>query len=260
MASLFPYDRQASSTQKPICLGQTSRAGWSLCYSCNKTSNLPLINFVVQMYGARTAAGRLRSLRCDPAMHHSHVYMYHAPCFMRSCGNTIKWLPTLNLNLVALKISAIISHPLLPEYPRRSKLQNQSTNSRISLKSCSKSTFALSHLSYSVTPSKRVVAGTICLEKSYPLRLLREGKSCPLCNEPNFVVTDDKYFKRKTNELKVRGPHKRHGCEWMGELGNLDLHSNSCPKRPWQCKLCDFGGTYDVGTSDHLANCTKLHG
>ena len=88
-------------------------------------------------------------------------------------------------------------------------------------------------------------------------RLLHEGKSCPLCNEPNFVVTDDKYFKRKTNELKVRCPHKRNGCEWMGELGNLDLHSNSCPKRPWQCKLCDFEGTYDVGTSDHLDNCTK---
>ena len=88
-------------------------------------------------------------------------------------------------------------------------------------------------------------------------RLQREGKSCPLCNDPNFTVSNDKYFKRKVNELKVRCPHKRNGCEWVVELGNLDLHSNSCPKRPWQCKHCDFKGTYYVGTTDHLPNCTK---
>jgi len=88
-------------------------------------------------------------------------------------------------------------------------------------------------------------------------RLQREGKSCPLCKDPNFTVTNDKYFKRKVNELRVRCPHKRNGCEWVGELGNLDLHSNSCPKRPWQCKYCDFKGTYDVGTTDHLPNCTR---
>jgi len=73
-------------------------------------------------------------------------------------------------------------------------------------------------------------------------RLQREGKSCPLCNDPNFTVTDDKFFKRKANELKVRCPHKRNGCEWVGELGNSDQHSNSCPKHPWQCKHCDFKG------------------
>ena len=61
----------------------------------------------------------------------------------------------------------------------------------------------------------------------------------------------------RLNELRVRCPHKRNGCEWVGELGNLDLHSNSCPKRPWQCKYCDFKGTYDVGTTDHLPNCTR---
>ena len=88
-------------------------------------------------------------------------------------------------------------------------------------------------------------------------RLQREGKPCPLCKDHNFTVTNDKFFKRKANELKVRCPHKRSGCEWVGELGNLDQHSSSCPKRPWQCKHCDFEGTYDVGTTDHLPNCAK---
>ena len=88
-------------------------------------------------------------------------------------------------------------------------------------------------------------------------RLQREGKPCPLCKDHNFTVTNDKFFKRKANELKVRCPHKRNGCEWVGELSNLDQHSNSCPKRPWQCEHCDYQGTYDVGTTDHLPNCTK---
>ena len=42
-------------------------------------------------------------------------------------------------------------------------------------------------------------------------RLQREGKACPLCNNPNFKVINDKHFKRKANELKVRCPHKRSG-------------------------------------------------
>ena len=109
-----------------------------------------------------------------------------------------------------------------------------------------------------MTPSKRNAAGIICPDpREVVSRLQREGKSCPLCNDPNFTVSNDKFFKRKANELKVRCPHKRSGCEWVGELGNLDQHSSSCPKRPWQCMNCDFEGTYDVGTSDHLPNCTK---
>ena len=88
-------------------------------------------------------------------------------------------------------------------------------------------------------------------------RIQQERKPCPLCKEPNFTVTNDKYFYRKANELKVRCPHKGNGCKWEGQLGNLDHHSKSCPKRPWQCQYCDFRGTYDIGTTDHLPNCTK---
>ena len=90
-------------------------------------------------------------------------------------------------------------------------------------------------------------------------RLQREGKPCPLCKETNLTVTNDKYFKRKVEELKVRCYFcdKQNGCKWEGDLGNLDHHLKSCPKRPWQCQHCDFRGTYDIGTTDHLPNCTK---
>ena len=55
----------------------------------------------------------------------------------------------------------------------------------------------------------------------------------------------------------MRCPYKRNGCKWEGDLGNLDHHSKSCSKRPWQCQHCDFIGTYDIGTTNHLPNCTK---
>ena len=88
-------------------------------------------------------------------------------------------------------------------------------------------------------------------------RLQLEGKPCPLCTCPNFAVTNDKYFKRKVEELKVLCPHKQNGCKWEGELGNSDQHAKSCPERPWQCQYCDFRGTYDVGITNHLPSCTK---
>ena len=89
-------------------------------------------------------------------------------------------------------------------------------------------------------------------------RLTREGKHCPMCKSENLATHEDKYFKRSIiNKLKVRCPHKKSGCDWVGELGDLNLHSISCPKRPWKCQHCDFETTYEVGMKDHTPNCTK---
>ena len=51
-----------------------------------------------------------------------------------------------------------------------------------------------------------------------------QGQPCPVCNEANLKTVPDKFFKRKVNELKVHCPNKSLGCEWVGELGNLDRH------------------------------------
>ena len=95
------------------------------------------------------------------------------------------------------------------------------------------------------------------LSRRVVTKLQQEGKPCPMCKDPGFPSVPNKHFKRKVEELKVRCPHKRNGCKWEGELGNLDHHSKSCPKRPWQCQHCGFRGTYDIGTTDHLPSCTK---
>ena len=89
-------------------------------------------------------------------------------------------------------------------------------------------------------------------------RLIKEGKPCPMCKDENFTTHQDKYFKRNTvNKLKVRCPHKKSGCVWVGELGDLNQHSTSCLNRPWKCQHCNFETTYEVGTNDHTPNCTK---
>ena len=88
-------------------------------------------------------------------------------------------------------------------------------------------------------------------------RLQQGGKPCPMCNEPNLTTMPDKFYKRKVNELKVHCPNKGSGCEWVGDLGSVDQHANSCPKRPWQCDFCDFKGTYEVVTNDHFPVCVK---
>ena len=78
-----------------------------------------------------------------------------------------------------------------------------------------------------------------------------------MCNEPNLTTVPDKFYKRKINALKVRCPNKGNGCGWVGDVGSVDQHSTSCPRRPWKCNFCSFQGTYEVGTNNHLPICVK---
>ena len=57
-------------------------------------------------------------------------------------------------------------------------------------------------------------------------RVQRDGKPCPLCNEPNFSTLLNKKLVREINALVVRCPQKDQGCEWEGELGQVQQHLN----------------------------------
>ena len=61
----------------------------------------------------------------------------------------------------------------------------------------------------------------LCIE-----RVQRDGKPCPLCNEPNFTTLLHKKLVREVNGLVVRCPQKELGCEWEGELGQVEQHLN----------------------------------
>ena len=118
-----------------------------------------------------------------------------------------------------------------------------------------------------------------------------QGQPCPVCKEPNLNPVHDKFFKRRVHELKVRCSNKNLGCEWVGELGDLDRHlsqstvegecqfvtvacpyscgdgfqrcqleghkANDCPDRPFTCQYCGHEATYIAEASDHWAVCTK---
>ena len=127
------------------------------------------------------------------------------------------------------------------------------------------------------------------ISRSTAERLQAEGKPCPLCQEVPLESTIAKYFKRKVMQLKVYCKNKSTGCEWKGELGELDNHlnlesvkgqcdfvevecplkcgqnlhrrnlekhqSSECAKRPFSCRYCDHKSTYEIIVNDHWPKC-----
>ena len=89
-------------------------------------------------------------------------------------------------------------------------------------------------------------------------RLQREGKACPMCNEQQWTAMLDKFYRRRTHELRVRCPHKRSGCDWEGEVGGAEQHTASCLKRPWECPHCALTCTYGEGKGKHWPACSKF--
>ncbi len=124
-------------------------------------------------------------------------------------------------------------------------------------------------------------------------RIITDRKPCPFCKELSFTTFLDKKWQRKILQLKVncsmklRG--KLRGCSWTGELRELDPHtdtgtgdcqfvdvtcpnkcgetrqrrfmgshlSDTCLKRPFTCKYCNFNSTYEV-VCKHYDQCTKF--
>ena len=89
-------------------------------------------------------------------------------------------------------------------------------------------------------------------------RQQREGKACPMCNEQRWTVTPDKYHRRRVRTVRVRCPHGRSGCDWEGEVGGLERHTASCPKRPWECPHCALRCLYGEGEGKHWPVCSKF--
>ena len=120
-----------------------------------------------------------------------------------------------------------------------------------------------------------------------------DEKACPTCNEADFGVFPDKRLRRSLYAFQVRCVHQKSGCEWTGELGELDRHLNlnpelgkqlvgcafatvacthcceyfqrrhvhvheteSCPQRPFSCDYCkDYGSVYEDVVNKHWPEC-----
>ena len=62
---------------------------------------------------------------------------------------------------------------------------------------------------------------------------------CPSCKE-EFTDYSDKRLKRTLYAFKVHCTHQKDGCEWTGELGQLDEHLNTNPEPGKQFDGCQL--------------------
>ena len=102
------------------------------------------------------------------------------------------------------------------------------------------------------------------------LQVKDRNKPCPTCNatRSNRNIFPDKGLKRILYSLKVQCGHQKDGCEWTGELGQLDEHLNTDPQPEKQLNGCLFVNLvciYDCGEliprqyvqSHQILYCTK---
>ena len=132
-----------------------------------------------------------------------------------------------------------------------------------------------------------------CFCKLCIKRVQADRKSCPTCNEDNFGVFSDKRTQQSLCALQVWCTYQKSGCEWTGELGELDRHLNlypkpdkqligcafaavactrcckyfqrrhvhvheidSCPQRPFSCDYCeDYCSVYEDVVNNHWPVC-----
>ena len=74
-------------------------------------------------------------------------------------------------------------------------------------------------------------------------RIKAAGHPCPLCQQP-FDTMLDKQFQRKVLDLRVFCPAKEKGCDWKGELRDLEAHSRrDCGHVEEECRY-GCGGRY----------------
>ena len=93
-------------------------------------------------------------------------------------------------------------------------------------------------------------------------RVHLSGQPCPNCREPNFSSFLEKKLNSEILDLKVRCTHHRNGCEWVGELRDLNTHTNPVNGRCGFVKVkCPFGCLVAYlrrDTINHESICTNL--
>ena len=67
-----------------------------------------------------------------------------------------------------------------------------------------------------------------------------DKKPCPMCNRKAFSVFPDVRLQHSLYGFRVWCSHKTDGCEWRGELGQLEKHLNESPKLHEQLIGCEF--------------------
>ena len=124
-------------------------------------------------------------------------------------------------------------------------------------------------------------------------RIGARNKPCPTCNQDRFDSFQNKGLQQPLYGFQVFCSNKHRGCDWQGELGQLDQHLNlnpdkdklsvgcaytnvkclfcnrlyrrskikhhqgsQCTERPFTCSMCEeYKSTYDNVVIDHRSVC-----
>ena len=126
-------------------------------------------------------------------------------------------------------------------------------------------------------------------------RVMKDGTPCPTCNAVAFSIFLNKGLRRTLGGFRVCCSNKDEGCEWVGELGDIERHLNSkpsierqldgcpfeevaciyctclfqrlyihehqfdtCPKRQFQCEHCGEIDSYENITDIHSQKCPNF--
>ena len=115
------------------------------------------------------------------------------------------------------------------------------------------------------------------------------SNACPVCRDDEFVTFPNKQLDREIKSLHVTCTNKKRGCEWQGELNDVNNHlGNSdgcqfesvecskecgkvlqrqyltshveaeCPRRKVNCQYCHITGEHKFIEGEHKKQCPKL--
>ena len=76
----------------------------------------------------------------------------------------------------------------------------------------------------------------LCIERT----VKGSNKPCPCCNKGDFNDFPNKGLQQPLYGFKTYCSEKENGCEWRGELGNLDNHLNLNPQGDNELEGCEF--------------------
>ena len=83
-----------------------------------------------------------------------------------------------------------------------------------------------------------------CCGKSFCRECIQQVKDsfkpCPTCKDGNFNIFHNKGLQQSLYDFQVNCTHKSKGCEWTGELRELDNHLNSDPSADKSLEGCPF--------------------
>lgn len=74
---------------------------------------------------------------------------------------------------------------------------------------------------------------------------------CPVCNETEFMMLNDKALEKKIKALKIYCINREKGCHWTGELASLDEHLEQ------DCSSGTFSAINEVGSKFESLGCKE---